>query len=132
MSINPDDLSPGPPPGREPAIPRADRQIQILAKWRSHFAGWQLGTRVKGDPESDAVRDHREATLMLRAEVTTLVGLLIEKGVFTAEEFTVRLGEEAEFLSESFAKRWPGARATEHGMTYDAAKLPDIMKGWLP
>ena len=34
-----------------------------LTKWRSVFAGWQLGTRAKGDPECDAVRDHREVTI---------------------------------------------------------------------
>lgn len=51
-----------------------------LAKWRSIFAGWQLGTRAKGDPESDAVRDHREATILLRAEVNALTACLIEGG----------------------------------------------------
>lgn len=34
--------------------------LNVVCKWRSLFAGWQLGTRPKGDPESDAVRDHRE------------------------------------------------------------------------
>jgi hypothetical protein len=34
------------------------KALQKLAKWRLIFAGWQLGTRLKGDPECDAVRDH--------------------------------------------------------------------------
>lgn len=49
--------------------------LNRLAKWRTVFAGWQLGTRARGDPESDAVRDHREATIMLRAEVNALTAL---------------------------------------------------------
>lgn len=135
MTINPDDLSPGPAPGHERGenpLRKANRQMNILAKWRSHLAGWQLGTRAKGDPESDAVRDHREATLILRAEVTALVGLLSDRGIFTLEEFTIRVGEEAEYLSERLSERWDGARATEDGMTYEAAKLPIMMKGWRP
>jgi len=46
---------------------RTDAALNVLAKWRAHFSGWQLGTRPKGDPEGDAVRDHREATILLRA-----------------------------------------------------------------
>jgi hypothetical protein len=39
--------------------------LNRLCKWRAIFAGWQLGTRAKGDPESDAVRDHREVTILI-------------------------------------------------------------------
>jgi hypothetical protein len=62
--------------------------LNRLAKWRTVFAGWQLGTRAKGDPESDAVRDHREATILQRAELTALTSLLIKKQIITAAEFT--------------------------------------------
>jgi hypothetical protein len=62
---------------------RTFRALNILTKWRTIFAGWQLGTRPKGDPECDAVRDHRELSMILRAEVTAFTGLLREKGVFT-------------------------------------------------
>src|SRR5258707_10424244 len=55
--------------------------LNRLTKWRTHYAGWQLGTRAKGDPESDAVRDHRELTMLLRVELTALTGLLMRKGV---------------------------------------------------
>mgnify|MGYP001587156880 CR=1 FL=1 len=43
------------------------QKINRLTKWRTLFTGWQLGTRAKGDPEGDAVRDHREVTILLRA-----------------------------------------------------------------
>ena len=51
--------------------------LNRLCKWRAIFAGWQLGTRAKGDPESDAVRDHREVTILLRAEASAMTGLLL-------------------------------------------------------
>jgi len=78
-----------------------DRRLQILGKWRSLFAGWQLGTRSTTDPECQAVKDHREVTILLRAEVNALTGLLIEKGVFTGEEFDIQLGDEAKALNEA-------------------------------
>jgi hypothetical protein len=37
---------------------RTNAALNVLAKWRGLFAGWQLGTRPKGDPESDAVRSN--------------------------------------------------------------------------
>ena len=70
-------------PSKEELAQACSRAMNRLAKWRSVFAGWQLGTRQIGDPESDAVRDHREVTLLLRAEQSALVLLLIEKGIFT-------------------------------------------------
>jgi hypothetical protein len=51
------------------------KALNRLTKWRNVFVGWQLGTREKGDPEGDAVRDHREQSIILRAEVTALTGL---------------------------------------------------------
>lgn len=104
---------------------------QRLAKWRVFFTGWQLGTRAKGDPEGDAVRDHREATLLLRAEVSALNGLLIAKGVYTGDEFVVALETEADMMCMSLEARFPGIRATERGLVMDA-RAKDTMKGWKP
>lgn len=56
--------------------------LNKLTKWRMVFAGWQLGTRPKGDPECDAVRDHREATMIQRVEISALSRLLIKKRHF--------------------------------------------------
>lgn len=97
----------------------AAHAINRLAKWRLILTGWQLGTRPKGDPEGDAVRDHREATLILRAEVTTLVALLLDKQVFTVEEWQRQLEEEATALSSMFELKFPGARATDDGISLD-------------
>lgn len=90
--------------------------LNRLAKWRSVFAGWQLGTRAANDPECQAVRDHREVTVLLRAEMNALVGVLIAKGIFTAEEFSVQLIEEAQRLCEAYEKAFPGFRATDVGI----------------
>jgi hypothetical protein len=105
--------------------------LNRVAKWRSVFAGWQLGTRSKEDPESQAVRDHREVSILLRVEASALVALLVKSGVFTAEEWEAQLEEEADALNAMFAQRFPGMEATEHGVAYDL-RARDTMQGWKP
>lgn len=111
------------------------RRLEKLGKWRSLFAGWQLGTRPDSDPECQAVKDHREVTILLRTEVNALTALLIEKGVFTAEEFDIQVGDEAKALDEAFQKRFPGVTSTEHGLSFDISRADEIstwMGGWKP
>lgn len=110
---------------------RTRRALETLTKWRVLFTGWQLGTRPKGDPEGDAVRDHREVTILLRCEVNALTGLLISKGVITAEEFDVALEAEAGLLCGDYERRFPGVQADETGLVMDRRVLP-WMKGWKP
>lgn len=107
----------------------ATRALNIVAKWRVLFTGWQLGTRPKGDPEGDAVRDHRELSILLRVEVNALTGLLIEKGVFTAAEYESALEHQANLLSKDYEHRFPGVTAHEDGLTFDKRAL-SWMKGW--
>jgi hypothetical protein len=106
--------------------------LNRLAKWRSVFAGWQLGTRADTDPECQAVRDHREVTILLRAEVSALTCLLAEKGILTGEEWDAALEREADQLSADYANRFPGMEATDHGIAYDLARARETMKGWKP
>jgi hypothetical protein len=106
-------------------------QMERLGKWRTLFAGWQLGTRPKGDPECEAVGDHREATLVLRAEVTALSMLLVSKGVATQEEVLAAFEDEAEQLNADLERRFPGVKATDYGLALDKRVLP-WMKGWKP
>lgn len=106
--------------------------LNRLCKWRMVFAGWQLGTRAKGDPECDAVRDHRELSIIMRAELNALVGLLIAKGVFTAEEHKAAVEAEAELLNKDYQRRFPGFRATDIGMDINTAIAADTMRGWRP
>ena len=107
-------------------------KINRLAKWRGHFAGWQLGTRATNDVESQAVRDHREVTILLRAEVSALAGLLLEKGVFTQKELQDAIGREADLLAMSYEARWPGAHAGDDGMHYNVERAMVWMQHWRP
>lgn len=109
-----------------------DKALNRLAKWRSFFASWQLGTRSKEDPECQAVKDHREATVLQRAELTALTALLIEKQVFTEDEFGIQLQKEAEMLNERLEARFPGWEATDFGMAVDLTKAGDAMRHWKP
>lgn len=98
------------------------KALEILTKWRRPLMNWQLGSRPKGDPEADAVVDHREATLLLRAECSALANLLVQKGVFTATEFMAQLDVEAELLSKAMEGQFPGFKADESGIQVDAQK----------
>lgn len=108
---------------------RTTRALNILCKWRTLLTGWQLGTRPKGDPEGDAVRDHRELTILLRAEVSAFTRLLREKGLITDDEWLAALEHEARLLNRNYERRFPGVTASDTGLTFDKRALP-WMKGW--
>lgn len=105
--------------------------LERVTKWRTLFAGWQLGTRMKGDPESDAVRDQRELTILLRVEQSALAALLIRKGVFTEQEFADQVGVEAQALDASYERRFPGIRSSEEGLVLTPEAI-ETMRGWKP
>jgi len=106
--------------------------LNRVCKWRGLFAGWQLGTRAKGDLEFDADRDHRELSILLRVEVTALTDVLMRKGTITAEEFDAALEREANTLSGDYSRRFPGVTATDHGLSINPAKVHGWMKDWKP
>lgn len=107
--------------------------LERLGKWRTLLAGWQLGTRVKGDPECDAIRDHREATLMLRVELSAVTALLIKKGVFTVEEFAAQIETEAYLDDQLMMQKFPGWESTDQGLAVvDIEKANQLMRGWKP
>jgi len=107
--------------------------LNRLAKWRSVFAGWQLGTRPKTDPECQAVRDQRELLMFLRAESSALRNLLVKKGIFTESEWFEALEVEARELDKSFEALFPGMRATDEGITiFDPGLAHETTKGWKP
>ena len=114
----------------EAAQSRMMTALNRLAKWRTIFAGWQLGTRLDTDPECQAVRDHWDATLVLRVEMTALTALLLSKGVFTMDELANQTATEADAMNDALSARFPGARATDTGMTIDLVKAREWMAGW--
>lgn len=105
--------------------------LNKLVKWKNVFSGWQLGTRLKGDPECDAIRDHREVTILLRAEVSALVKCLVDMQVFSEEQFQRALFDEAKQLDKDYEEKFPGMQTTDIGVTYDKRAL-ETMKHWLP
>jgi hypothetical protein len=107
------------------------KALNKLAKWRTVFAGWQLGTRAKGDPECDAVRDHREVTILMRAELNAFTGILLRKGVFSEAEWAAALSEEAVLLDKDYEAKFPGITTSEAGTHY-TAQAAETMKGWRP
>lgn len=118
---------------REQAIAQVvDRALNRLAKWRTIFAGWQLGTRSKDDPECQAVRNAAEAQLIMRAELTAMTALLIRKNKFTAEEFSLQVAKEANHLSTALEHKFPGCQATDEGMSIDLKAAAAWMKDWKP
>jgi len=108
-----------------------NQALNRVAKWRMLLTGWQLGTRPKGDPEGDAVRDHREATLMLRVDVTALTHLLISKGLVTEEEYFDAVVLAAQDLDDVYSKRFPGVRTTDDGLVMDQ-RVAEWMENWRP
>jgi hypothetical protein len=110
---------------------RYQNAMNKITKWRAVFAGQQLGTRSKDDPECQAIRDHREVTILLRVEVTAITKLLIDKGICTLEELQQATIDEAELLEQDYEKRFPGMRATDIGMQYDH-RAAQTMKHWKP
>jgi hypothetical protein len=76
-------------------IEELQRKLNLLCKWRSVFASWQLGIRSDTDAECAALKDHREVTILLRTEVSALAGCLIRAGVISQEDFQKQLIEEA-------------------------------------
>lgn len=109
-----------------------DEAMQRLTKWRTILAGWQLGTRAQGDPECDAVRDHRELTLLLRAEVTAITRILIEKDIVSLDDFRRILAEEAEHLNAAHERRFPGIKTTSYGLEIDVTKAAPWWRNFKP
>jgi len=99
----------------EPAQ-RVTASLNRLAKWRSRFAGWHLGTRPDTDGPTRAFRDLHEARLLQRAELSAMSRLLQEKGVYTLDEWLSAVATEADALNELLSDRFPGVRATDNGL----------------
>lgn len=106
--------------------------VQRLCKWRVVFTGWQLGTRANSDPEAAAVRDHRELTMLLRAEVNAQTAILIKAGVCTAEEYAAQFEAQSEDLCREYERRFPGFKASDVGMNVNIEIARDTMRGWRP
>lgn len=99
---------------------RTQRALNLLAKWRSLFAGWQLGTRPLTDP--------------VCAELTALALVLLDKKIITVQEWERYLERAADDLSSTLATRFPGVTANDHGLHIDPLEAQVWMADlhWLP
>lgn len=103
--------------------------LNRLTKWRWVFAMWQTGSDDLS-AENMAIRDHRELSIMLRAECSALLKILLDKGIVTQEEHAQVLLEEADFLSKSYEKKFPGFKAVDEGLDINTAIARDTMAEW--
>ena len=102
--------------------------LNKLAKWRKFFASWQLGTRPSDDGEYRAVADHREVTILMRAELSALAWILISKGVCTQQEFQDALAAEAVSLDHALEVAHPGFRTSASGLHMKMPEALDTIK----
>lgn len=102
--------------------------LNKLCKWRKFFASWQLGTTTDSDGEYRAVAHHRELSILLRAELTAVTGLLIRKGVFTQQEFQAELEAEAKRLDHDYEESFPGFRTVADGLSMKLPEAAETMR----
>lgn len=102
--------------------------LNKLAKWRNVFVSWQLGTRLDTDGECKAVKDHREVTILMRAEISALTGLLIKKGIITQPQFEAALVSEAGQLDHDYEGKFPGFSTSLDGVQMDLPEAAATMK----
>lgn len=107
---------------------KATAALNKLCKWRSVLAGWHMGTRSMNEPGTKAMRDFIEKLLVLRAEQTALIDLLLAKKVFTRQEIEDSIVQEARLLDEAYARAFPGFRTTAHGVDIDLDLAQATMK----
>ena len=110
------------------AAMRLDRAANRLCKWRKLLAGWVMGTRPENDGPAAGMRDLQEARLLLRAEVSAITKILLDRGICTAEELTLQTADECDSLNEAMAQRFPGIKATDDGLEMDVQKAVETMR----
>jgi hypothetical protein len=101
--------------------------LNKLCKWRSVLAGWHRGTSSvmtggKPTPGVAAMRDLMDKWLIMRAENSAIVRLLVEQKVFDERQFRQALMDEAAALDKDMERIFPGFRTSEDGIViYDPA-----------
>lgn len=103
--------------------------LSRVARWRILLAGQILGTA--GESKSArGVRGLQEARILLRVEMTALIGLLLKKGLVTQEELLRAVAEEADALDAVYAEQFPGFQITDDGLAVDLPEATRTMAAW--
>ena len=106
----------------------ASSRLERLCKWRNVY----LMMATQGAPPATErwVRDLADKNLLQRVESSALTALLIQKGVFTALEFTAQVEVESELLDEQLQRAFPGFSVTDSGVTMRSPEAQKTMEGW--
>lgn len=107
---------------------RRDSILNRLCKWRSVFAGWKFGTADNKSGPVRCFRDQMDDRLVSRVELSAIAQLLIDKGVFTNEEFVDQLEIEANAMHGFLENKFEGARATSQGIAMDTQRFLETCK----
>lgn len=92
------------------------RAAQRLRQFGRLAAGRLFGSLPASHGRYKAIVDEWERSLFTRAEVSGLVRLMIEKGVFTRAEWAATTVEEYRALADAHAKLWPELTTDEAGI----------------
>ena len=105
---------------------RADAAINRVAKWRRAFATWQQAN------EFDAIKDHRELTILLRVEMSALQGMLLARGLITEGELCDAIEREALRLDKAYSEKFRGITSDPEGLVINPAVVQEhgTMDGW--
>lgn len=118
-------------PQEEGAAAAMTYWLQRATRWRMLFAGRLFGT-MPDNPQASAAKDLFEKWIIMRAECSALAGLLIEKGLIEAMDFTNKIAHEAEMLDRMYEHMFDhSVRSEESGLIItDPQKLAEITKDW--
>lgn len=108
------------------------QELNRICKWRTVYAGWQLGTRLDTDEECKAVKDQRELLILMRVEVSALANVLIEKGVISLKDYFDQQLVEINELDHALQRKFPGFKATDFGISIDASVAKKTTQNWKP
>jgi hypothetical protein len=71
--------------------------------------------------------------MIMRAELTAVTKILLDKKVCTLDELRQAMIVEMEYLDSGYERKFPGMRTVESGVEYYDLKLAQqTMKGWRP
>lgn len=112
---------------------RLDAALQKFTKWRAVFAGWQLGTMSIENETCRAVRDHRELTMLMRAELNAFIALGVKKNLFTMEDWQAEVLDQVQHLDKAYERKFPGFRTQAYGVEiYNPQLAADTTRHWAP
>lgn len=115
---------------REPWPDNYEDAMQRVVRWHTVLTGRVLGSRLEDDPQCKGYRDIFDKMILLRVEVTALTGLLLDKGIFTLDEFMEKCRTEAEELDKAYQLSFPGVRTILNGIVIEPSVFVETARGW--